>query len=186
MSIGLLMEIPVDIIRDNDYARLLTAIPEPPDLTSNSWFGMADPTIQYASYYCKDIFPFVEDLSALQHFHHSETSILSIDPSLVSALRDMYYRERSGATDVKAYVQSGGTDFLDALRREHSKLKAALLSINTTTKNDCKAPPPQTAAFPNFSADDRNIALGYLARLLSVLPNLASVLEKAPYTCLSE
>ena len=59
---------------------------------------MPQPTKMLLAYVCAHIVPFSEQLGTLQEFHHSQTSVLSVDPGLVAALRREYLSARGWST----------------------------------------------------------------------------------------
>jgi hypothetical protein len=103
LAVDTLTDLPDLIIKDSQYALLFSNS----DIISNETITpqIPEPTKAFLLYACLNVAPFAVKLKTLQDFNRSETSVLSIDPELVSTLRRTYLRMRgwpglSGSSDV--------------------------------------------------------------------------------------
>jgi hypothetical protein len=90
-AVDWLWYLPQFIVFDNAYALLFAnGIVDSDQTTTQTIASMADPTKILLSYACINVAPFAAKAEAIQRFFRSETTALSIDPELVSALRRRY------------------------------------------------------------------------------------------------
>jgi hypothetical protein len=92
LAVDTLTDLPDLIIKDSQYALLFSNS----DIVSNETITpqILEPTKAFLLYACLNVAPFAVKLKTLQDFNRSETSVLSIDPELVSTLRRTYLRMR--------------------------------------------------------------------------------------------
>lgn len=103
--------------RDEQYALLLAGQDPGRVKGSNDIEGSARAFAIYAE---NEIVPIAERLDRLQAFHRSETSVLSVEPSAVAALRRTYLRSRAG------YELTEADDALYGVRAALAELTQAI------------------------------------------------------------
>jgi hypothetical protein len=92
LTVDTLTDLPELIVKDNQYALLFSHADVQSDRSVIS--QMPVPTENFLLYACFNVAPFAAQLQKLQEFNRSETSVLAIEPELVSALRRKYLRLR--------------------------------------------------------------------------------------------
>jgi hypothetical protein len=102
---------PAFIAQDEQYADLFSGMPQQLKDPSADMRALNKSML---SYVCKTVYPIAVQLGELHHIFRGETSVVTINPELVSALRQEYFRQRN---------------FTDAGRGAPKSLDKALIAL---------------------------------------------------------
>jgi len=127
-AIGTLASLSSIIQRDDKYVNLFSNDPT----HEFHQIDMPKPTRQFLVYACHAIVPFANALRALQDTHRSETSVLVVNPELVSAMRRLYLRARlasEGNNTQRSNNDYSNSDFRIQFEQERESIARELAAL---------------------------------------------------------